>query len=73
MIPDLFGDYFEQVQVPAVRKIVLSCGGIDALKVIYERCIATSCNVAKVLSPITLNKSLHLNSNFPTQNLGRNV
>ena len=57
MTPDLFGDYLEQVQVSAVCKIDLFCGGIDGLKVINERCIATLCNVAKVCSPITLHKS----------------
>ena len=57
MTPDLFGDYFEQVQVSAVCKIVLFCGDIDAFKVINERCITTSRNVAKVRAPITSNKS----------------
>ena len=56
MTPDLFGDYFEQVQVLTACEIVLFCGGIDALKVINEGCIATLCNVAKVRSPITSNK-----------------
>ena len=51
-----FGDYFEQVQISTVCKIVLFCGGIDALKVINGRCIAT-CNVTKVRLSITLNKS----------------
>ena len=57
MSPDLFGDYFEQFHVLAVCEIVLFYGGIDALKVINEECIATLCNVAKVRSPITSNKS----------------
>ena len=45
MTSDLFGDYFEQVQVLTVCKIVLFCGGIDALKVINGRCIATLRNL----------------------------
>ena len=56
MIPDLFGDYVEQVQVSVVCEIVLFIGGIDALKDINARCIAMLCNMAKVHSPITLNK-----------------
>ena len=55
MTPNLFGDYFERVQASAVCKINLCCRGIDALRVINEGCIATSRNVAKVCSPITLN------------------
>ena len=57
MTPDLFGDDFEQFQVLAVCEIVLFCGGIDALIVINEGSIATLCNVAKVRSQITSNKS----------------
>ena len=52
-----FGDYFEQVQISTVYIIVSFCGGIDPLKVINARCIATLCNVTKVRSSITLNKS----------------
>ena len=59
MTPDYFGDYFEQVQVSTVCKIILFRGGIDALKDIDERFIATSRYVAKVRSPITLNKPKH--------------
>ena len=57
MTPDLFGDYFEQVQILVVCKIVLFCGGIDVFKVINGRYIATLCTVAKVRLSITLNKS----------------
>ena len=66
-----FGDYFEQVQISTVCKIVLFCGGIDAIKVVNGRCTAMLCNVTKVCSSITLNKSYHTNSSFATQNLGR--
>ena len=37
MTQNLLGDYFEQFKVSAVCKIVLFCGGIDALKAINER------------------------------------
>ena len=57
MTPDLFADYFEQVQISIVCKVVLFFGGIDVLKVINGRCIATLCNVPKVHSSMTLNKS----------------
>ena len=57
MTPEFFYDYFEQVHVSAVGKVVLFCGGIDELKVINGRCIATLYNVAKVRPPITLNES----------------
>ena len=57
MTTDLFGDYFEQVQILTECKIVLFCGGIDTLKVIIGRCIAMLCNMAKVRLSITLNKS----------------
>ena len=45
--PDFFDEFFEQIQVSAVCKILLFCGGIDELKVINERCIATLSNVVK--------------------------
>ena len=73
MTPDLFDDYFEQVQASAVCKIALFCWGIDALKVINERCIAMSRNLAKVRSPITLNKSLNTQIQVLQQNLERNI
>ena len=66
MSPDLFGDYFEQFHVLAVCEIVLFYGGIDALKVINEECIATLCNVAIVRSPT-------LKFKFATQNFGRSI
>ena len=64
MTPDLSGDYFEQVQVSTSVNFSKFFGGSDALKVINERCIAMSCNVAKVHSPITLNKSEHSKCKF---------
>ena len=53
MTPNLLGDYFGQGKVSAVCKIILFCGGIDALKAINERCIATLCNMTKFSSPTT--------------------
>ena len=69
MTPDLFGDYFEQVQISTLCKIVLFCGGIDVLKAINGRCIATLCNVTKVGSSITLNKSTNFFQDRVLQNL----
>ena len=58
MTPDLISGYFWQVSMscPSV-KLSKFCGGRNALKVINERCITTSLDVAKVHSLITFNES----------------
>ena len=56
--PGTFVNYFEQFQVSASVKLSKFCRESDALKVLDERCIAASHNMAKVCSPIIkLNKS----------------
>ena len=58
MTPDLISGYFWQVSksCPSV-KLSNFCGDRNALKVINERCITTSLDVAKVHSLITFNES----------------
>ena len=53
--PDLFDAYL---------KLTKFFGSSDALKVISEGCIATSRNMARAYSQITLNKSCNSGHNF---------